>query len=44
MTFGELCNKYNATDEEYEKLLTYWLTMRLQASGILGILMMRPRR
>lgn len=38
-TFGEWCELNSVTDDEYEKLLTYWIALRLRKSGLLGIMM-----
>jgi hypothetical protein len=40
ITFGQWCDAHKVTDEEYEKLLTYWLALRLQKCGVLNILLM----
>lgn len=39
-TFEQFCAKHSVTDEEYEKLATLWLAMRLRRGGILAILAM----
>lgn len=39
MTFDQWCAKHDVTDDEYEKLMTYWIAMRLQKCGLLNIMM-----
>jgi hypothetical protein len=38
-TFDQFCAKHGVTDEEYEKLMVYWIALRLRASGLLPIMM-----
>lgn len=39
VTFYQWCQQHNVTDEEYEKLMTYWIAMRLRKCGLLNIMM-----
>lgn len=39
LTFGQFCEKHDVTDDEYEKLMTYWIALKLRKSGLLPILM-----
>jgi hypothetical protein len=39
LTFGQFCEKHGVTDDEYEKLMTYWIALKLRKSGLLPILM-----
>lgn len=40
VTFSQWCDAHKVTDEEHEKLLTYWLAMRLRKCGLLAIMTM----
>ena len=38
-TFGQWCAKHEVTDDEYERLMTFWVAMRLRKCGLLAIMM-----
>lgn len=38
-TFDQWCKRHDVTDAEYEKLMTFWIAMRLRKCGLLNIMM-----